>query len=154
MKVKLAVTDVCVPISEYAHVIADTERSFAASKTGLVCNIVGHAEDGNFHGMIPFDINNKEMVDELRTLTEQMVKLAISVGGTATGEHGVGLGKAEFLQEEHGEVFLDVMKSIKAAIDPKGIMNPGKIFPQLKVDSITEATNSFAILREGQNGCC
>lgn len=129
-KLKLCVTDVCVPISRYADVISATEDDFAATRHKLGCPVVGHALDGNFHVMCPFDPADPEMVQELRDVEHRMVTRAIEAGGTASGEHGVGLGKRQYQVQEHGEVFVDVMARIKNALDPQGIMNPGKVLPE------------------------
>eukprot|EP00123_Amoebidium_parasiticum_P001430 comp12510_c0_seq1/m.7481 comp12510_c0_seq1/g.7481 ORF comp12510_c0_seq1/g.7481 comp12510_c0_seq1/m.7481 type:complete len:512 (-) comp12510_c0_seq1:673-2208(-) len=155
-KIKLCVTDVCVPISKFADVVAETEKDFAEnSKTNLPCPIVGHACDGNFHVMCAFDTTNKEQVDELKALEQRMVIRAIKAGGTASGEHGVGLGKRKYMVPEHGEVYVDYMEKIKAAVDPLGIMNPTKLFP---TEAMHQALKSWdgpvsTILSEGQGGC-
>ncbi|WP_075982694.1 FAD-binding oxidoreductase [Bacillus massilinigeriensis] len=115
-------TDVCVPISELPNAIIETRR--ITNQFGIDAAIFGHVGDGNFHAVLPIDQDNKEKVEKINSL---IVQYALEKGGTCTGEHGIGLGKREFLRMEHGES-LGVMKSIKATLDPQGILNPGKIF--------------------------
>ena len=120
-------TDVCVPISRLADCIAETKADLATST--LVGPLVGHAGDGNFHLIFPVRPENAEEMAEAERLTERLVTRALAMGGTCSGEHGVGLGKRKFLAREHGEEALDVMRAIKQALDPKGLMNPGKLLP-------------------------
>ncbi|KAK2186461.1 hypothetical protein NP493_199g03023 [Ridgeia piscesae] len=87
--------------------------------------IVGHVGDGNFHALIA--INNEKELHEVKHLADDMAQYALDVGGTCTGEHGIGLGKRHLLEKELGEVGIDVMKQLKRALDPKNIMNPGKV---------------------------
>ncbi len=119
------ITDVCVPISRLAQCILETSDDIAAS--GLVVPIVGHVGDGNFHLLILVDPENADEVARAQRLHDRMVERALALDGTCTGEHGVGTGKIGFLQAELGDA-VDVMRSIKQALDPRGIMNPGKIF--------------------------
>ncbi|RKP48613.1 FAD-binding oxidoreductase [Pararobbsia silviterrae] len=119
-------TDVCVPISRLAECIAGTEIDIAASD--LPCPIVGHVGDGNFHVAILVDPNRPEEFDEAERLNALIVRRALALGGTCTGEHGVGLHKIGFMREEHGEDALDVMRAIKHALDPSNLLNPGKMF--------------------------
>ena len=118
-------TDVCVPISRLCECITQTRAAVEAS--GLIGPIVGHVGDGNFHVVLVFDPESADEVEKVKALSEQIVELALAHGGTCTGEHGIGMGKKGYLIEEHGEA-VDVMRAIKRAIDPAGIMNPGKIF--------------------------
>jgi D-lactate dehydrogenase (cytochrome) len=118
-------TDVCVPIAGLAACITDTQRDVAASR--LIGPIVGHVGDGNFHVMLPVNPDRPEEIAEAHRLTGRLVERAQAMGGTCTGEHGVGLGKIEFLEAEHGRDALDVMRTIKQALDPLNLMNPGKI---------------------------
>jgi len=118
-------TDVCVPISRLAACILETKRDIQASD--LLAPIVGHVGDGNFHLSFIIDPDDKDEMARAEALNERMVMRAIAMGGTCTGEHGVGSGKIKFLQAEHGEA-VAVMRQIKGALDPAGIMNPGKIF--------------------------
>jgi len=118
--------DLVVPISRYAEAVAKAYQ--LAEELGLRIATFGHAGDGNMHVEMlakKDDSDERARAEEFNT---RLVQWAISVGGTATGEHGVGIGKRQFMQEEHG-VALEVMKAIKQLFDPRGIMNPGKIFP-------------------------
>ena len=117
-------TDVCVPISKLAQCIAETKVDI--EKTDLLAPILGHVGDGNFHVSFFIDPDNQAELEQARVINRRMVTRAIAMGGTCSGEHGVGYGKAEFLRLEHGEA-LDVMVAIKKALDPAGIMNPGKM---------------------------
>jgi D-lactate dehydrogenase (cytochrome) len=117
-------TDVCVPISRLAQCIRETKEDI--ERTELLAPILGHVGDGNFHVSFFIDPDNAAELEQARDINRRMVKRAIEMGGTCSGEHGVGYGKAEFLALEHGEA-LDVMAAIKKALDPAGIMNPGKL---------------------------
>ncbi|MFC1665459.1 FAD-binding oxidoreductase [Pseudomonadota bacterium] len=117
-------TDVCVPISRLADCIMETKRDIEESK--LVAPIVGHVGDGNFHLLLLVDHSDAGEVARAQALHERMVRRALSMGGTCTGEHGIGYGKMDFLEAEHGQA-VDVMRSIKQALDPDNIMNPGKM---------------------------
>lgn len=118
-------TDVCVPISRLADCIAQTEDDIAAS--GLIAPIVGHVGDGNFHVLVLMDVNEPREIAEAEAFVARLNMRAISMEGTCTGEHGIGQGKIAFLEREHGHG-VDIMRTIKHALDPSGIMNPGKIF--------------------------
>ena len=120
-------TDVCVPLSNLAECIAGTQADTAESF--LMAPIVGHVGDGNFHVVFLVDPEKPEEIEEAERLHHRLVQRALALDGTCTGEHGVGLGKQDFLVEEHGTDALDVMRSIKTALDPLGLMNPGKILP-------------------------
>jgi D-lactate dehydrogenase (cytochrome) len=119
-------TDVCVPISRLADAILGAKEDIAES--GLSAPMVGHVGDGNFHTVILVDQDDPTALDRAWALDRKIVARGLSLGGTCSGEHGVGMGKAEFLEQEHGMEALAVMRSIKAALDPKGILNPGKMF--------------------------
>ena len=119
-------TDICVPISRLAEALLGAQEDVDAS--GLSCLTVGHVGDGNFHTLILIDQDDPTALDRAWALDRKIVARGLSLGGTCSGEHGVGIGKAEFLETEHGPEALAVMRSIKAALDPKGILNPGKIF--------------------------
>ena len=123
---KAWVSDVCVPISALAECIVETKRELASS--GAYAPLVGHVGDGNFHLNFILDPNNPAEVAEVKALNARLVARALRLGGTCTGEHGVGLGKQQYLVDEHGEDAVDVMRALKAALDPRGLMNPGKIF--------------------------
>ncbi|MEC9346001.1 MAG: FAD-linked oxidase C-terminal domain-containing protein [Pseudomonadota bacterium] len=118
-------TDVCVPISRLAECLIETKKDIIA--TGLIAPIVGHVGDGNFHLAMVLEDGNAEELQRAEALNERMVMRALSMGGTCTGEHGVGTGKMQFLQAEHGDA-VSVMRMIKKALDPQDILNPGKIF--------------------------
>ena len=120
-------TDVCVPISRLAEAIMETREDCDASI--LTCTMVGHVGDGNFHTLILLDPDNPEEVAEAHRLHERMVMRSLRLGGTCTGEHGIGYGKLDFMEAEHGPDTIAVMRAIKNAIDPKGLMNPGKLIP-------------------------
>ena len=121
------VTDVCVPISVLADCIAETRAEIDA--VGLVAPIVGHVGDGNFHVCFLVDPESHEELTQVRTLAERLAERAIALGGTCTGEHGVGYGKSRLLPLEHGQEGVGLMRRLKTALDPDGIMNPGKVLP-------------------------
>ena len=118
-------TDVCVPISRLAEAIGETKKDLA--DTTVPVAIVGHVGDGNFHLCFVLDPNKPEEFAQAERINDRMVTRALAMGGTCTGEHGVGYGKIGYLEAEHGADTLDVMRRIKHALDPKGLMNPGKI---------------------------
>ena len=118
-------TDVCVPISRLADCIAETKADIAAS--GLMAPIVGHVGDGNFHVLPLFDPADGAEVERVKAFVGRLVERALAMEGTASGEHGVGQGKMKYLEAEHGRPALEAMAAIKRALDPTGIMNPGKI---------------------------
>jgi D-lactate dehydrogenase (cytochrome) len=120
-------TDVCVPISRLAECVTETQRDIA--ETGLVAPILGHVGDGNFHLTLLVDLADADEVARAKGLAGRLVERALAMEGTCTGEHGVGEGKIKYLLAEHGEVTLGAMRAIKQALDPQGIMNPGKIIP-------------------------
>jgi D-lactate dehydrogenase (cytochrome) len=117
-------TDVCVPISRLAECISATKADIGQSR--LLAPLVGHVGDGNFHLVFVIDPADEEELERARQLNDRMVMRALALGGTCTGEHGVGYGKIDFLAAEHGEA-LPVMRAIKQALDPAGLLNPGKI---------------------------
>jgi len=117
-------TDVCVPISRLTECILETRKDIEAS--GLIAPIVGHVGDGNFHLVLILDPDDEDEVARANAVNERMVMRALAMEGTCTGEHGVGYGKIDFLTAEHGEA-ISVMRSMKMALDPDNIMNPGKI---------------------------
>ena len=118
-------TDACVPISRLADCIVESKRDLDESP--LTGTLVGHVGDGNFHMLYLVDPDSPEEMAEATRLNERLVKRAQDMGGTCSGEHGVGIGKMRYLPREHGADAIGVMRAIKHALDPKGIMNPGKI---------------------------
>jgi D-lactate dehydrogenase (cytochrome) len=122
---KMMVTDVVVPMSELGGAVLDARK--AIDEMGLDGAVLGHVGDGNYHTIIMIDTNNPEEMEKAYKLNAHLVDYAHSRGGSCTGEHGVGVGKAIYQLKEHGEAF-NVMKLIKTTLDPKGILNPGKIF--------------------------
>jgi len=119
------VTDVCVPISRLADCIAETQQDIAA--TGLFAPIIGHVGDGNFHSTIFIDPDDDTMFDSALALDKRLVQRALDMGGTCTGEHGIGIGKLKHMRNEHGDGAIATMQAIKQALDPHNIMNPGKV---------------------------
>jgi D-lactate dehydrogenase (cytochrome) len=119
------VTDVCVPISRLADCIAETQADIAAS--GMFAPVIGHVGDGNFHATIFIDPDDDAMFAKALELDKRMVERAQSMGGTCTGEHGIGIGKLKHMRNEHGDSAIAAMQAIKAALDPHNIMNPGKV---------------------------
>jgi len=119
-------TDVCVPISRLAECVIETKKDNVGAPFPIC--LVGHAGDGNFHLIYVLDPASASELEEARRLNERMVMRALAMGGTCTGEHGVGIGKMKFLEAEHGPA-LDVMRALKRALDPDNRMNPGKMIP-------------------------
>ena len=119
------VTDVCVPISKLADCIAETQQDIVA--TGLFAPIIGHVGDGNFHSTIFIDPDDKAMLEAALEFDKRLVQRALDMGGTCTGEHGIGIGKLKHMRNEHGDGAIATMQSIKQALDPHNIMNPGKV---------------------------
>jgi D-lactate dehydrogenase (cytochrome) len=118
-------TDVCVPISRLAECV-EAARDKAA-ELGLIAPILGHVGDGNFHVTPLIDLANPKEVEAAETYVAYLADIAIEMDGTCTGEHGIGQGKRAYLRKELGDGAVDVMVAIKAALDPLGIMNPGKV---------------------------
>ncbi len=123
---KALTTDVCVPISRLADCILETKADIGDS--ALIAPLVGHVGDGNFHLVFLIDPDSAEEEREANRLNDRLVLRALAMGGTCTGEHGVGLGKKALLAQEHGSA-LGLMRTLKHAIDPQDLMNPGKILP-------------------------
>lgn len=120
------VTDACVPLSCLATCLARVKESIKAS--GLPAPLVAHAGDGNIHLFIIFNRSDPDEFARAKALNESLLAHALALGGTITGEHGVGVGKRRALLKEHSPETMAVMRKIKHALDPKGILNPGKIF--------------------------
>ncbi len=120
------VSDICVPISRLAECITTAKREIHASK--LLAPLVGHVGDGNFHLVFIIDPEDRDEIARAKQVGERLVEQALALGGTCSGEHGVGYGKIGYLEAEHGEA-VQVMRAIKHALDPDNIMNPGKIVP-------------------------
>ena len=119
-------TDICVPISSLSDAIGLVQRAVEAD--GLTAPILGHVGDGNFHTLFVLPPNDTQAWAKARAINERMIDFALSVGGTCTGEHGIGIGKRQSLVREHGAGSVAIMRRVKEALDPQGIMNPGKIF--------------------------
>lgn len=120
------ITDICVPISHLSDAITRAKNAIEAS--GLFAPILGHVGDGNFHVFFILQAEDMASWDKARIINEAMIDHALSVGGTCTGEHGIGLGKREAMRREHGAESVATMRQIKNALDPSGLFNPGKIF--------------------------
>ena len=121
-------TDVCVPISRLADCVVETKADNVGASFPIC--LVGHAGDGNFHLMYVLDPASGAELAEASRLNERMVLRALAMGGTCSGEHGVGVGKMKYLEAEHGRA-LDVMRTIKRALDPDNRMNPGKMINEV-----------------------
>jgi D-lactate dehydrogenase (cytochrome) len=120
------VTDVCVPISALAEAVEETRADIAAS--GVPGPILGHVGDGNFHAILLVQEGNGAEAEAAKGLALRMAERALRLGGTITGEHGVGFGKRGLMAAEHGAGW-QVMGAVKRALDPEGRMNPGKLVP-------------------------
>ncbi len=118
-------TDVCVPISELAGCIEETVADI--ERTSISAPLLGHVGDGNFHCIVLADIDDAAELERVEGFHDRLIERALACGGTCSGEHGVGLGKREFLRREHGEG-VTVMRELKRVLDPRGILNPGKLF--------------------------
>jgi D-lactate dehydrogenase (cytochrome) len=122
---KIFIMDVAVPISRFPALIAFSREIL--DKEGVKGYMKGHAGDGNIHVELPF--GDEAAFAKLQAVNKAIVHKAIELGGTATGEHGVGIGKAAYMRAEHGEA-IDVMWAIKHTLDPNGILNPDKVLPK------------------------
>lgn len=123
---KAVVTDICVPISKLAQAVEETAADIAASP--LDGPILGHVGDGNFHAILLIEDTNDADLREAKRLAGRMAERALAMGGTITGEHGIGMGKRGLMQAEHGAAWT-VMGALKSAMDPRNLMNPGKLVP-------------------------
>nr|WP_246332074.1 FAD-linked oxidase C-terminal domain-containing protein [Sphingomonas chungangi] len=119
-------TDVCVPISRLPECIEQTQADLA--RASMPATILGHVGDGNFHVIFSIDPNQPEEMAEVEAINARIVRRALDMEGTCTGEHGIGLGKQHWLVEELGEDTVEIMRTIKRALDPRDLFNPGKIF--------------------------
>lgn len=135
-------TDVCVPISQLARCIAETKQDIVQS--GLTAPIVGHVGDGNFHLVYVFDPEDSDERARVEAHNDRLIRRALEMDGSCTGEHGVGLGKMKYLPIQHGEQAVDVMRAIKYAFDPLGIMNPGKVVDMSRQDHLGQSADAFA----------
>ena len=122
-------TDVCVPISRLADCILETRKD--NERASFPITLVSHAGDGNFHLIYMIDPDAPAELEEATRLNTRLVERALAMGGTCSGEHGVGVGKMKYLEAEHGEA-LSVMRAVKQAIDPDNRMNPGKMLPEVR----------------------
>src|SRR5690606_36472335 len=118
-------SEICVPISKLAENIVAGLADIEASP--LEGQIIAHAGDGNFHAGYLVDPNDEAELAEAARLADRSAERALASGGTVSGEHGIGIGKLKFLRREHGDAAVEAMKRIKLALDPAGIMNPGKL---------------------------
>jgi D-lactate dehydrogenase (cytochrome) len=118
-------TDACVPVSRLAGVLLETQADIA--EHGLQASLLGHVGDGNFHALVLVDPGDEAELAAANAFHERVVRRALAAGGTCTGEHGVGYGKARFLEEEHGPGAVAMMRAVKQALDPLGLFNPGKL---------------------------
>jgi D-lactate dehydrogenase (cytochrome) len=118
-------TDVGVPISALPDALREA-RGIIESR-GLDGAILGHVGDGNYHAVFPVDPNDEEDLERATEVNSEIVAYALARGGTCSGEHGIGFGKAGYLRDEHGDS-LPLMRRIKRLLDPNDVMNPGKIF--------------------------
>ncbi|MBW4024612.1 MAG: FAD-binding protein [Proteobacteria bacterium] len=124
---KMIATDVCVPVSRLAECVVATKQDIDAM--GLIAPIVGHVGDGNFHTSLMVMTDEPAEMALAERFLSRLVERALEMDGTCTGEHGVGQGKRKHLAAEHGLGAVDLMRTIKQAIDPNDIMNPGKVLP-------------------------
>ena len=120
--------DVCVPLSEIGEMVRRVRE--IAQRYDLQIPVFGHAGDGNLHPNILCDRRNREEMVRVRAAAREIFETAVALGGTLSGEHGIGLLKKQFIELDVGSAALGLMRRIKEAVDPLGIMNPGKIFPE------------------------
>ena len=131
----LIATDVCVPISKLAQIVHETQLDI--QKSGISGPIIGHVGDGNFHSTLIIRDQNNQDLKIANELSHRMNERALKLGGTVSGEHGVGIGKIKYMDKEHGEAW-DLMPSIKNALDPECILNPGKMIKQKQDSTLTK----------------
>ncbi|MDA8578053.1 FAD-binding protein [Rhodobacteraceae bacterium] len=121
------VTDICVPISALAHAVEETHADIA--RNAISGPILGHMGDGNFHAILLIDPDNASEYRAAMQISDRMAERALALGGTCTGEHGIGMGKLKFMEQEHGLAW-EVMRGLKRQMDPLNILNPGKLLRQ------------------------
>jgi len=121
---KTFTTDVCVPVSRLAECIVASKKDVAGAPYPVT--VFGHVGDGNFHMVFVLDPGNAAELDDARRREEKIIRRALQMGGTSTGEHGIGIGRKQYMPIEHGDA-LDVMRAIKNALDPENRLNPGKM---------------------------
>ncbi|XP_053740541.1 probable D-lactate dehydrogenase, mitochondrial isoform X2 [Synchiropus splendidus] len=132
---KAYATDVCVPLSRLPQIIVETKEDLIENK--LTGPIAGHVGDGNFHCLMVMDPSDPDELQRVQLFTERLARRALALSGTCTGEHGVGLGKRLLLREELGGPALRVMQKLKVALDPRNLMNPGKVLPSRDAEGTT-----------------
>ncbi len=138
-------TDTCVPISRLAEAV--TWAQDEAARMELTATIVGHVGDGNFHVGLSVDPDDTAVMDRAKAYTNALGEMALRLGGTISGEHGIGLGKQGFMDREHGPA-LPFMRAIKQALDPKGILNPGKLLPPLTTEGSADKTRQDEVRQD------
>jgi D-lactate dehydrogenase (cytochrome) len=122
---KALATDICVPISKLAEAVLETDKDLQEMK--LLGPIVGHVGDGNFHVSLVIDMDDQDELSRVKVFLDRLTERAHRMEGTCTGEHGVGQGKMKYMEAEHGPAVIEMMRTLKRALDPDNIMNPGKI---------------------------
>jgi D-lactate dehydrogenase (cytochrome) len=120
--------DITVPISKYPEIVGFAKE--LAAEHDLLIPTFGHAGDGNVHYTVFAEADDPERLELAEQVSDRIVRRAIELGGTSTGEHGIGVGKREYLELEHGEVGVEMMRRVKRAFDPEDVLNPGKVFPE------------------------
>ena len=125
LRIQISVEDLSVPISKVPEMLKAI--SDLARKYDLQIPTVGHAGDGNLHPVISFDGTDLEEVRRAEEASAELFDTVISLGGTLTGEHGIGLAKIPFMRMEHDSVSMEIMQSLKTLLDPNNILNPGKM---------------------------
>ncbi len=119
-------TDACVPLSKFADIVTATAAD--VKEFNVVGPCFGHAGDGNFHCILPLiEGDSQEYIAKIHKINDNLIQRTIEVGGTCTGEHGIGYGKMKYLSQQYGQGGVDMMRMIKKGIDPNNIMNPGKV---------------------------
>lgn len=153
-KMEVLVTDVAVPISKLAETLPKTQK--LAEELGLIASMVAHAGDGNYHSLVVVRQGNLDEIERAERYKDAMAELAISLGGTCTGEHGVGSGKKHLLLKELGRDAVNLMRKIKKVVDPNNILNPGKVglelcFGRVKASLIADPISCLPRCLTGTN---